>query len=186
MYGQQKKTSPPARGLGEQWHIVYHLTRPSGCSDWSCGEQDDWVTTYHKTTPNQFQIELAVAPISVTHCFNMLRGCAAHWISLNKIYRMGRPRRSPHLSRLYSDGIHSKFFPGDVGAQQTTTGFSVRAKSEDNVSSQECKSAISRATEDSPISFIRLVFIQQYSFSEYNQYKMYMTKYTLNRTEDFR
>lgn len=70
MQGQQKHERCSEGLRGAMTHRVSSYTSRR-CSDWSCGEQNDWVTTYHKTTPNQFQIELAVAPISVTHSFDM-------------------------------------------------------------------------------------------------------------------
>lgn len=108
MHGQQKHKSSSEGVRGAMTHHVSSYTSQR-CADWSCGEQNDWVTTYHKTTPNQFQIERVVAPISVTHCFNTLHYHSAHSISLKKIYRMGHARGSPHLSLLYSDGINSTF-----------------------------------------------------------------------------
>lgn len=108
MHGQQKQKSSSEGVRGAMTHHVSSYTSQR-CADWSCGEQNDWVTTYHKTTPNQFQIERVVAPISVTHSFNMLHYHSAHSISLSKIYRMDRARCSPHLSLLYSDGINFTF-----------------------------------------------------------------------------
>lgn len=85
MHGQQKHERSSEGVRGAMTHRVSSYTSQR-CADWSCGEQNDWVTTYHKTTPNQFQIELAAALISVTHSFYMLHYCGAHWISVNKKY----------------------------------------------------------------------------------------------------
>lgn len=108
MQGQRKHERSRGGVRGAMTHRVSSYTSQR-CSDWSCGEQNDWVTTYHKTTPNQFRIELAVAPISVTHSFYMLHYCGANWISLSKIYRMGLTCCSPDLSLFYSDGINFTF-----------------------------------------------------------------------------
>lgn len=105
MQGQQKHQRSSEGLRGAMTHRVSSYTSRR-CSDWSCGEQNDWVTTYHKTTPNQFWIKLAVSPISVTHSLYMLHSCGARWMSRNKMYRTDPARCSPDLSLLYSDWIN--------------------------------------------------------------------------------
>lgn len=188
MHRQQKHERSSEGVRGAMTHRVSSYTSQR-CSDWSCGEQNDWVTTYHKTTPNQFQIKLAAALISVKRSFYMLHYCGAHWISLNKIYRT---RCSPDVSLLYSEGINFTFSQEllELHRQLLKLPFAQKIKiiSLDTflATVRQCKRAISRAIEWSQISFIHHFFIQQYNFSEYNQYKMYMTKYILNRTEDLK
>lgn len=185
MHGQQKHESSSEGVRGAMTHRVSSYTSQR-CSDWSCGEQNDWVTTYHKTTPNQFQIEHVVAPISVTHCSNMLHYCVA-LLPLNKMYRMARARWSPHLSLLYSDGINFRFSQELVELHRQLLNFSTRAQSEDNVhflaAVRWCKCGISCATERSPVPFIHHVLFNNITFQSTINIRCIWQNIYLNRTE---
>lgn len=104
---------------------------------------------------------------------------------------MGQARYSPDLSLLYSDGINFTFSRELVELHQQLLNFPSAHKMKiiftflPQSPSAKVQPPMQDNGAQSHLS-IFFFFIQQYNFSEYNQYKMYMTKYILNRTEDLK